>query len=67
MPRKIRELLADLSRAGFVLTSTSGSHRKFKHATGITVILSGQSGADAHPYQEKDLRRAITATQVKKP
>ena len=67
MPRKIRELLADLSRAGFVHTSTSGSHRKFRHAAGITLILSGQSGADAHPYQEKDLRRAIAATQEKNP
>ena len=34
---------------------------------GTTVILSGQSGADAHHYQEKDVQRAIAATKESKP
>jgi predicted RNA binding protein YcfA (HicA-like mRNA interferase family) len=67
VPRKIRQLIADLERADFSHTCTSGSHRKYRHATGITVILSGQSGADAHHHQEKDVRRAIAATTEKKP
>jgi predicted RNA binding protein YcfA (HicA-like mRNA interferase family) len=67
MPRKIRQLIADLERADFSHTSTSGSHRKYRHANGITVIISGQSGADAHHYQEKDVRRAIAAAREKKP
>lgn len=63
MPRKIRQLIADLAGAGFVHCSTNGSHRKYKHTKGITVILSGRSGADAHHYQEKDARMAIAATK----
>jgi len=63
VPRKIRQLISDLEHAGFRHTSTSGSHRKYRHLTGTTVILSGQTGADAHHYQEKDVRRAIAATK----
>jgi predicted RNA binding protein YcfA (HicA-like mRNA interferase family) len=63
VPRKIRQLVCDLEHAGFTHTSTSGSHRKYRHSIGTTVILSGQSGADAHHYQEKDVRRAIAATK----
>ena len=66
MPRKIRQLITELGEAKFVLTSTHGSHRKFRHASGITVILSGSSGADAYRYQEKDVRRAIVATKEEK-
>ena len=63
MPRKIRQLIAELERAGFATVPAKGSHRKFRHATGITVILSGQPGADAHHYQEKDVQRAIAVTR----
>jgi predicted RNA binding protein YcfA (HicA-like mRNA interferase family) len=66
-PRKIRQLISDLERAGFIHTSTHGSHRKFRNRAGSTVILSGQSGADAQHYQEKDVRRAIESTQDKSP
>ena len=67
MPRKIRQLVADLERAGFSAVKTKSSHRKFRHTTGTTVILSGQSGADALHYQEKDVRRAIAATKETNP
>jgi predicted RNA binding protein YcfA (HicA-like mRNA interferase family) len=63
MPRKIRQLIADLERAGFSKVPTKSSHRKYRHASGATVILAGQSGADAHHYQEKDVKLAIAATQ----
>jgi predicted RNA binding protein YcfA (HicA-like mRNA interferase family) len=66
MPRKIRQLIADLEHAGFMRVPTKSSHRKFRHATGTTVIISGQSGADAHHYQEKDVQRAIVATKEPK-
>lgn len=61
MPRKIRQLVADLEKAGFVLASGGkGSHRKFRHLDFAgAVILSGKDGADAHPYQEKQVRNAI--------
>ncbi len=66
MPRKLRQLIADLQQAGFVHVGTTGSHRKFRHAGGTTVILSGQTGADAHHYQEKDVKAAIAATKETK-
>ena len=61
MPRKIRQLVADLERAGFALASGGkGSHRKFRHPKFPgSLILSGQSGDDAQLYQERDIRSAI--------
>ena len=66
MPRKIRQLVADLEKAGFVLApGGKGSHRKFRHPRFPgAVIVSGNSGDDAHHYQEKQVRNAIReATQ----
>ena len=63
MPRKIRQLIADLEQSGFYpVPGGNGSHRKFRHPrfTGA-VILSGKEGADAHHYQEKQVRQAIHA------
>lgn len=61
MPRKIRQLVADLEQAGFVLApGGKGSHRKFRHPKFPgSMILSGQSGDDAKHYQEKQVRNAI--------
>lgn len=60
MPRKIRQLIADLKAAGFVQEPARGSHRKFRHAKGPTAILSGHNeGVDARHYQEKQVRKAI--------
>ena len=61
MPRKIRQLKADLRLAGAYQVSQEGSHTKWKHlsAPKITVILSGQDGDDAKPYQEKAVREFL--------
>ena len=61
MPRKIRQLIADLEAAGFVAVSgAKGSHRKFRHhRLAGAVILSGKAGDDAHRYQEKQVHNAI--------
>ncbi len=61
MPRKIRQLVSDLERAGFVLVpGGKGSHRKFRHARFPgSVILSGKDGDDVHSYQEKHVRNAV--------
>jgi predicted RNA binding protein YcfA (HicA-like mRNA interferase family) len=59
MARKIRELIADLEAAGFVNRGGKGSHRNFQHSKGQRVTLSGQPGADAKPYQEREVDRAI--------
>ena len=65
MPRKLRELMADLKKAGFVaVDGGKGSHRKFRHPRFAgAVILSGNEGSDAHNYQEKQVRNAIRATE----
>ncbi|MGL4422651.1 MAG: type II toxin-antitoxin system HicA family toxin [Gemmataceae bacterium] len=51
--------MADLERAGFIDRGGRGSHRNYSHSKGIRVTLSGASGADAKPYQEREVRRAI--------
>lgn len=64
MARKIRELVQDLKEAGFYEISGGGkgSHRKFTHTKYAgAVTLSGKSGDDAKPYQEKQVKQAIEA------
>ena len=64
MPPKMRELIADLERAGFVNRGGKGSHRKFVHPkVADTVVVSGQLGGDAKAYQIKDVRRAIEESE----
>ena len=61
MPRKIRELVVDLEKAGWQHTGGGkGSHRKFAHRDSPRkIILSGSTGADAQHYQEKLVQAAI--------
>ena len=63
MPRKVRQLIADLEKAGFVSRPGKGSHRNFIHPTGARVTISGQPGHDAQPYQERQVRRQIEESQ----
>jgi len=64
MPRKLRQLMADLQRAGFVDRGGKGSHRNYVHRTGARVTLSGHPGHDAKLYQEREVRRKIEDTQT---
>ena len=60
MPRKIRELLRDLERAGFVDRGGKGGHRNFVHPNvARPITVSGRDGDDALHYQEKAVRLAI--------
>jgi predicted RNA binding protein YcfA (HicA-like mRNA interferase family) len=62
MPRKIRQLKAELKVAGFVELKGrgKGSHTIWEHLdSATTVTISGQNGDDAAPYQEQQLRAAI--------
>lgn len=67
MPRKIRQLEAELLRAGFVELRHrgKGDHRRFERMDHpeIFVLLDGKSGDDAKPYQEKQVRSAIERLQ----
>ena len=60
MPRKVRELEADLRREGAVVQPGKGSHRKYTHPlTQGHVSISGSSGDDENKYQERDVRTFI--------
>lgn len=64
MPRKIRELIADLESAGFTNRGGKGSHRNFVHPkVAKPVTIAGKSGADAKQYQERAVQRAIKDAQ----
>jgi predicted RNA binding protein YcfA (HicA-like mRNA interferase family) len=63
MPRKVRELIRDLETAGFINRGGKGSHRNYEHPKGVRVTLSGQSGDDAKPYQEREVRQKIQEVQ----
>ncbi len=64
MPKKIRELIANLKRADFVLDRQNGSHRQFKHPNWKGVItVSGSEGDDARHYQERQVREAIAKSK----
>jgi predicted RNA binding protein YcfA (HicA-like mRNA interferase family) len=64
MPRKIRELIRDLERAGFVNRGGKGDHRNFVHPkVPKPVTLSGKPGDDARDYQEKAVKTAIEVSR----
>ncbi len=60
MPKKIRALIADLEKHGFVNRAGKGSHRNFTHPP-VTrpVTVSDDAGDDAKRYQEKAVKAAI--------
>jgi predicted RNA binding protein YcfA (HicA-like mRNA interferase family) len=67
MPRKIRQLKADLRRAGFVPQANrgKGSHGFWVHEeTNVSVTVSGQDGRDARAYQEAEVRNAIASVRT---
>jgi predicted RNA binding protein YcfA (HicA-like mRNA interferase family) len=63
MPRKIRQLIADLEHAGFRFEPGKGSHRKYRHPSGIMAVISGHAGDDAKYYQEKQIKQKIEETR----
>lgn len=61
MPRKVRQLKADLLREGFTWRPAKGSHTVWTHPLlpGESVSLSGNDGNDAQPYQEQKVRAIL--------
>jgi predicted RNA binding protein YcfA (HicA-like mRNA interferase family) len=59
MARKIRQLIQDLEKAGFINRGGKGSHRNFIHLKGIAITVSGKLGDDAKYYQEKEVEIKI--------
>jgi predicted RNA binding protein YcfA (HicA-like mRNA interferase family) len=60
MPRKIRELVRDLVKAGFKERTGKGSHRNYSHPLVAKVVtISGNDGDDARRHLEKTVQEAI--------
>ena len=61
MPPKIRQLVADLRKAGFDNTGRGkGSHRQYEHRA-----ICGHDGDDAKPYLVKHVREKIEEAKSK--
>jgi predicted RNA binding protein YcfA (HicA-like mRNA interferase family) len=62
MPKKIRELKQNLSKAGFVLQKGrgKGSHSYWIHpAISSPLIMPGKDGDDAPRYLEQQINKAL--------
>ena len=60
MPPKVRELVAQLERAGFRNRGGRGSHRNFVHPDlSKPITVSGKLGDDAKRYQIRAVRNAL--------
>jgi predicted RNA binding protein YcfA (HicA-like mRNA interferase family) len=68
MPRKIRELRSALSKAGFKVIRTRGSHQRWIHPLlpEFPLSIAGKDGDDAKAYLEKLVEAALKALQDKK-
>jgi predicted RNA binding protein YcfA (HicA-like mRNA interferase family) len=59
MPPKIKELIHELEKAGFVNRGGKGSHRNYTHPNGSRITISGQLSEDAKPYQVRETKKKI--------
>lgn len=60
MPPKVRELIGELERAGFMDRGGKGSHRNFVHPkVAKPITISGTPGDHAKQYQIRAVKRAI--------
>lgn len=59
MPKKIKALIRELVKAGFVSRGGKGSHRNYSHPQGAKITLSGNPSHDAKRYQEREVENAI--------
>ena len=60
MPPKIRELIAELERNGFVNRGGKESHRNFEHRLSSKIVrISGKTGDDAKKISTKTSKRGF--------
>ena len=65
VPPKVRDLVADLERAGFIDRGGKGSHRNFVHPkVSRPITISGALGDDAKQYQVRAVRRAVEESRA---
>jgi predicted RNA binding protein YcfA (HicA-like mRNA interferase family) len=61
LPLRIRELIAQLEKAGFKNRGGKGSHRNYVHPRlSKPVTISGKLGDDAKQYQIRAVNNAIS-------
>jgi len=62
---KIRDLNADLRKAGFTWRRAKGDHRYWEHpdVPAAKLSLDGRDGDDAKPYQVKEVRNVIVLAE----
>lgn len=67
MPKKIRELRSALSKAGFELVRSRGSHQRWVHTLlpEFPITIAGKDGDDAKAYLEKLVENALKALEEK--
>jgi predicted RNA binding protein YcfA (HicA-like mRNA interferase family) len=58
VPKKLKVLLAELVKAGFVSRGGKGSHRNYEHPCGHRLVVSVHQG-EAKSYQQRDIEEAI--------
>lgn len=64
MPPKVRDLIAELERMGFVNRGGKGSHRNYIHPNvAKPVTISGNLGDDAKRYQIRAVWQALQEVQ----
>ena len=60
MPRKIKQLIRELEKAGFVNRGGKGSHRNFVHPElSKPITISGKLNDDVKQYQERTVKSAL--------
>ena len=60
MPPKLREIIKELEKAGFINRGGKGDHRNFVHPkVAKPVTISGKVGDDAKHYQIKAVKAVI--------
>jgi predicted RNA binding protein YcfA (HicA-like mRNA interferase family) len=60
VPPKVRDLVSELERAGFVNRGGRGSHRNYVHPkVARPITISGALGDDAKRYQIRAVEQAI--------
>jgi predicted RNA binding protein YcfA (HicA-like mRNA interferase family) len=66
MPRKIRELKAQIAQEGFIYLPKRGKgiHERWRHPLlGKTMTIPGQDGDDVPLYLEKQLAKLLAALE----
>lgn len=66
MSPKVRELIKELEKAGFVNHGGKGSHGNLRYPAGLNITISGKPGDDARHYQIKDVKQAIKRVKHEK-